>query len=259
MPAINPVKIVRYGLSGWVPGGRRLCVFCGHKVWRFMPYRQGSRGIALLMRALDCIGSDVDHFECPRCGAHDRERHLLLYLGASGLLDRIAGKAIVHFAPEKRLSRRIHDARPARYVRCDLHPPSPDVERVDIEAMPFASDSIDIVIANHVLEHVGDVDKALAEIRRVLKPGGHAILQTPYSAMLERTWCDSGITTDAARLQAYGQEDHVRLFGRDVFGLVESHGMESRVASHAELLPQCDPAVHGVNPREPFFLFQRTA
>jgi hypothetical protein len=80
---MDPLKLMRYALAGWLPGGSRACAMCGHKVWRYMPYRRGSRGAPPLMRALDGVGSDVDHFECPRCGAHDRERHLLLYMRAS--------------------------------------------------------------------------------------------------------------------------------------------------------------------------------
>lgn len=147
------------------------------------------------MRALAIVGSDVDHFECPRCGAHDRERHLLLYMQASGLLDALPGASALHFAPEKRLTRVIADRRPALHVRCDLYPMSSDIQRVDIQHMPFADDSFDLLLANHVLEHVDAPDLALAEIHRVLKPGGHAILQTPYSAKLHATWEDAGVDT----------------------------------------------------------------
>ena len=84
---MDPLKLVRYAFAGWVPGGNRACAACGQRVWRFMPYRDGSRGVPPLIRALDGIGSDVDHFECPRCGAHDRERHLLLYMRAAGLFE----------------------------------------------------------------------------------------------------------------------------------------------------------------------------
>lgn len=255
--ALQLTKLVPYALSGWLPGGRRHCVACGHSVWRFMPYRRGSRGVAPLMHALDVIGSDVDHFECPRCGAHDRERHLLLYLRASDLLDWMGGKTIVHFAPEKRLSSWIRAAVPAEYIRCDLYPASPDIVRVDMEAMPFTSGAIDMVIASHVLEHVGDIEQALGEIHRVLKPGGHAILQTPYSARLHHTWSDPGIDTPEARLQAHGQEDHVRLFGRDIFDLIVGTGFESLVRQHGDLLGDIDAKIAGVNPVEPFFLFRK--
>jgi SAM-dependent methyltransferase len=125
-------------------------------------------------------------------------------------------------------------------------------------AMPFDDDTFDCVIANHVLEHVGDVDRALGEICRVLRPGGHAILQTPYGSKLHRTWEDAGIDTPAARLQAYGQEDHVRLFGRDIFERIAAAGFDALVRQHNELLDDVDPDREGVNPREPFFLFRRT-
>jgi SAM-dependent methyltransferase len=104
---------------------------------------------------------------------------------------------------------------------------------------------------------VDDDLKALTEIYRVLKPGGHAILQTPYSAKLHHTWEDPGIDDDAARLQAYGQIDHVRLFGRDIFARFASTGLASCVRQHHELLPDVNAAVFGVNPREPLFLFRR--
>lgn len=255
--ALQPKKLLPYAMAGWLSGGRKHCVFCDHRVWRFMPYRGGSRGTPPLLQALDCVGSDVDHFECPRCGSSDRERHLLLYFRAGGLMEWVSGKSILHFAPEKHLSPRIQAMAPARYIRCDLFPQLPGIERVDMLDMPFDSCTFDMVIANHVLEHVNDVAKALLEIHRVLKRGGYAVLQTPYSARLQRTWSDPGIDTPKARLEAYGQEDHVRLFGSDIFDLISASGFESRVQWHANALDAIDPVITGVNPNEPFFLFEK--
>src|SRR5690348_7587980 len=170
----NPVKLARYAMAGWVPGGRHRCVICGHAIWRFMPYRSGSRSSPPLMRVLHMVGSNPDKFECPRCGAHDRERHLLMYLRAAGILEGLRGKAVLHFAPEKRLSRFIAAAGPSRHVQADLFPNAPGVQRVDMLDMQFEDGSFDCVIANHVLEHVSNVPRALAEMRRVLKPGGFA-------------------------------------------------------------------------------------
>lgn len=254
---MNFVKLAKYALAGWLPGGRRQCVMCGHHIWRFMPYAGGSKGVPGLMSAIGMIGSNPDQFECPRCGAHDRERHLLMYLERTGLLADIQGKSVLHFAPEKHLGRRLAAASPARYVPCDLYPSSPDVQRVDMLDMPFDESTFDLIVANHVLEHVDDDLKALVEIRRVLKPGGHAILQTPYSSKLHRTWQDPGIETDAARLQAYGQADHVRLFGRDKFDRFTSAGFESHIRQHTDVFNDLDAGTTGVNPREPFFLFRR--
>ena len=49
----------------------------------------------------------------------------------------------------------------------------------------------------------------------------------------------------------------MRLYGSDIFARFESAGLASRVRTHAELLAQHDAYYNGVNPREPFFLFQK--
>lgn len=209
------------------------------------------------MIALNTIGSNVKNFGCPYCGCHDRERHLLLYLKALGLLDRLEGAAILHFAPELRLSEIIEAKVPGRYVKGDLYPTSDNIEMIDMLAIDYPSQSFDFVIANHVLEHVDDDFLALSELRRVLKSGGHAILQTPFSNKLKQTFSDPGIDNDLARYQAYGQEDHVRLYGSDIFSRIESAGFKSLVVAHEEKLADIDPRKFGVNEKEPFFLFER--
>ena len=235
----------------------RKCILCGHRVGRFLPFTGIKAGLPPLMCALEMVGSDVENFECPRCGAHDRERHLFLYLHESGLLDRFPTFRILHFAPEVRLAQKFKNLAPIAYVKCDLHPTAEDIRRINIEAMPFADRAFSLVIANHVLEHVADDIRAVAEIRRVLCPDGFAILQTPYAALLQHTWSDPGIDSDAARLQAYGQEDHVRLFGRDIFERFASSGLEPCMETHSSLLAKYDANQFGVNEAEPFFLFRR--
>lgn len=238
-----------------LPGGRQ-CALCEARLLRFLPYRGGSWLLPPLMRALEVVGSDVDNFECPRCGCHDRERHLFLYMSRAGLLDDLSGKTVVHFAPERGLTPRIAAAKPARHVLCDIVP-GPGVQAEDLHRTSFETGSVDLLIANHVLEHVACDRAAVREIARILKPGGFAILQTPFSPVLAETWDDPGIATEAVRLQAYGQEDHVRLFGRDIFERIASAGLASLVRSHAEALPAVDAEMAGVNPSEPFFLFRR--
>lgn len=242
-------------LSGRIPLGNHNCVICGHGLARFLSYRGGSRNMPSLMRALEIVGSDVDHFSCPWCYSHDRERHLFLFMKMARVLSFLAGKRVLHFAPERHLSRLIEEADPQEYIKCDLHPWSEDILMADLAALPFPESHFDLLIANHVLEHVDDDRRAVAEIVRVLKPGGYAILQTPYSSVLENTWEDEGIRSAEARLQAFGQEDHVRLYGKDVFERIARQGLESRVRSHEELLGSFSTHRLGINPREPFFLF----
>jgi len=229
---------------------------CGARIRRFLPYRGGWNEAPPLLRSLRVIGSDLDNHACPVCGCHDRERHLLFYLRAAGLTDRLRGSRILHFAPEAALGAFIERCGPARYVKADLYPAGGAIERIDLLDIPYPRGAFDFVIGNHVLEHVADDARALAEIRRVLRPGGLAVLQTPYSDLLASTLCDPGIATDEARLQLYGQEDHVRLYGRDIFARIAAAGFTDRVATHGQLLAGVDASRFGVNAQEPFFLFE---
>jgi predicted SAM-dependent methyltransferase len=210
-----------------------------------------------LVEVLVGVGSNLKAFECPWCGCHDRERHVFMYMTAAGFLPDLSGKRVLHFAPEKRLTGKILAASPDIYIQCDIDPQAVDVMKVDMLNIPFDEASFTLLIANHVMEHVSDDAQALREIHRVLKPGGFAILQTPFSARLDNTWEDAGIDSDEARLEAYGQEDHVRLYGRDIFERFTAVGFESCVGTHDDLLPGYDAMKYGINEREPFFLFKR--
>jgi SAM-dependent methyltransferase len=181
-----------------------------------------------------------------------------MYMKASGLWDRLPGLRILHAAPERRLSPLIAALAPVRHLRCDLSPSDAGIERVDLQAIPEADASFDLVIANHVLEHVADVEAVLAEIGRVLVPGGHAILQTPFALAIPETIEEAAVQSEKDRLERYGQEDHVRLFGSDIFARFESGLGGAMVGgSHAELLPGVDPRRAGVNAGEPFMLFRK--
>jgi SAM-dependent methyltransferase len=209
------------------------------------------------MTALRVIGSDVRQFSCPRCGSHDRERHLVLYFKKLGFFDKMARASILHFAPEPHLSKLIEACSPAKYVKCDLFPAAPEVEKINILNIPYETQCFDFVIANHVLEHVTGDMAALSELHRVCKIGGLAILQTPYSNKLVSTFADAGIDNDFLRLQVYGQEDHVRLYGSDIFSRFAAAGFRTNVVQHKDILGEVYPTFFGVNADEPLFLFER--
>lgn len=217
----------------------------------------GSKKAPVLGQLLDIVGSDIDNFSCPACGAHDRERHLLLYLDRLGLLARFKGARILHFAPERHVTKIIELAGPSQYVKADLFPADHTVEKIDMLDIPYEAASFDFVIANHVLEHVADDIKALSELSRVLRRGGMAILQTPFSMRLKFTFADPGIDDELTRRFVYGEDNHVRLYGADIFERFAVTGLLANARSHAELLPDVDASRYGVNPKEPLFLFSK--
>lgn len=236
---------------------RGFCIACNRPVLAFLPFGSGSKALSPLMKAAAVVGSDVDHFSCPKCWAHDRERHLLLYFAKLDFKSLIANSRVLHFAPEPAIKRFIESAVPAEYIRGDLFPVSADVQRVDLCKMSFGDASFDWVIANHVLEHVDDDGQALKEIFRILRPGGMAVLQTPYASALSKTIFDPAVKKPVLRLELYGQDDHVRLYGNDIFARFTSTGLESKVRLHNDLLPEIDCRVYGVNPLEPLMLFNK--
>jgi len=240
-------------------GSGKLCYACNKRVGRFLPYRGGWKDVPPLIQVLDVIGSDVENFSCPRCGAHDRERHLLMYFDYAEIWQKIERANVLHFAPEPVLAAKISNARPARYIKADLFPAAPEVTQEDITKLSFGDCTFDLVIANHVLEHVVDDHSAMREIFRVLRPGGLAVLQTPYSEKLTNTFEDEGICEGEARLQAFGQEDHVRLYGKDLFSRLGSVGFIPRVLKHDVALKNYGESFYGVNRREPFICMSRPA
>lgn len=232
-----------------------LCCICNSRVRRFLPYKNGLSGVPFRMVELAVIGSDVENFECPVCRAHDRERHLFMYLGATGQWQKMSGARILHLAPEQNLQHFIVSSGPAEYVRGDLFPSHSYIEQINLENLKYPDNHFDFVMANHVLEHVNDDAQALREIFRVLAPGGRAILQTPYASGLAETFENPEILSEQARLQAYGQEDHLRLYGCDIKERFEASGLRSEMRTHSDVLSDVQSGKMGVNASEPFFMF----
>ncbi len=236
-------------------GSKKYCCICNKTVGGFLPYEIECKSD--IFTELKIIGSDTKNFMCPRCKCNDRERHLFLYATKLGLIDKFTNAKILHFAPERYISQMISESKPLKYIKADLYPSSQDIQKIDMLSIPFEDNTFDFVIANHVLEHVNEVSTALKELNRVLRVGGFAILQTPYSPVLYNTFSDPGISSDSARLHLYGQEDHVRLFGRDIFEIIANDGFKSSVSTHMEILSDIDAVRYGVNSLEPLFLFEK--
>ena len=234
------------------------CCLCEKSVDAWLPYaKRAERSPFMIL--METVGSDLSVYGCPHCGCNDRDRHLWMYMAAAGLPEQLAGQRVLHLAPEQSLEPRIRACNPSRYVRGDLFPAREGITRVDAEAMPFEDASFDLIIANHLLEHVSSLQRALAEFARCLAPGGMVIAQTPYSPRLMNTFeLDTRPTPEFATLY-YGQVDHVRLFGRDIGALFNAAGLTGTLLPHDQLLAQFDPLEFGCNRHEPFFAFSKPA
>ena len=145
---------------------------------------------------------------CPSCGS--LERHRLFWIWLNKNPEFIKG-AILHFAPEPILERNLRKKYPD-YSTADLF--SVADLKLNIEQIELPSDSINTVICNHVLEHVNDI-KALREINRILVNDGLLIVSVPIIEGWEHTYENAKVITPAMREVHFGQDDHVRFYGRD--------------------------------------------
>jgi SAM-dependent methyltransferase len=62
-----------------------------------------------------------------------------------------------------------------------------DIRNENLECLTFPDDTFDVVVNSDVLEHVADLDKALTEVKRVLKPGGVHVFTVPADAEQKHT------------------------------------------------------------------------
>lgn len=154
------------------------------------------------------------------------ERHRLLWLYLQNETDFFtAPKKVLHFAPEQAFYKRFRNQKNLDYTTTDLYSPLADV-KADICNLPFEDNSYDLILCNHVLEHIPDDTKAMQELYRVMKPGGMGIFQIPQDLKRDTTFEDDSITDQKERARIFGQYDHVRVYGRDYFDKLRSIGFK---------------------------------
>ena len=236
--------------------GRRLeCSFCG---WRFRRFRTAGFDYPVLKEkqviGASCHADDV----CPRCKSNARERLVYLYLKhkTSVFNDHLR---ILHIAPEPHIARLLGELSNLDYVRADLFQPDVDV-KLDIMSLPFPDESFDMIICNHVLEHVTDDRVAMRELHRVLRPDSPALLQVPIALALQETFEDPTAITEEDRILLFGQRDHVRLYAaEDYMARLEAVGFRVDLSQAVDCLGTSLVDRHGLIREERVFSLVKPA
>lgn len=247
------LRLLRYSLSEkarYYPelvfnlGSRLECPFCN---WRFRHFLPAGFHHRVIIEKQVVGGHWHRDNVCPRCKSNARERLAYLFLKDRTSLFKQPSR-VLHVAPEPQLASVLKQLPKIRYISADLMSPGV-MSHFDIQHMPFANETFDVVICNHVMEHVSDDSAAMAAIYRVLKPGGWALLQVPIALKLDRTIEDPTALTESQRIERFGQDDHVRLYTRsDYVQRLEATGFTVNVESY--------PMVLGVAKVERFGLVQ---
>jgi SAM-dependent methyltransferase len=208
-------------VSVFYHGNKVECPVCGGHFRKFLPY--GHNKVR-------------DNVLCPKCFSLERHRLLWLFLkNKTGIFTE--SWRVLHIAPEQCFYKHFRKLENLQYTTADLESPIADVQ-IDVQSLPFDENTFDVVICNHVMEHVPDDRKAIGEIFRVLKRGGFAILQVPANYSMEETIEDPTITDPVEREKRFRQKDHYRFYGRDYLKKLEDAGFIIREKNYLLDLPR---------------------
>lgn len=181
---------------------------------------------------------------CVDCDAKARHRLLAHYLEHetpmfSAKLD------VLEFGPTRGLMDRLKKLDNLNYATADLYDERADLV-LDITAIKQPDASWDYVILYHILEHIVDDKQAMAELHRILRPGGQVILQVPLWPNVTEIYEDASITTSKQRKKHFGQGNHVRKYA--AAGLkerLEGAGFEVEIVDYLARLDQATIDKHG--------------
>jgi len=214
MNFISEIKNIFKGKKPVIDSGKRLegnnkayCVCCNKEFRAFLPFGVVKRANAL----------------CPSCGSLERHRlHWHYFQNRTNLFAENSNKLkLLHVAPEAIFYKKFINDDKIDYIPCDKfeegyeHSYPPKTKNIDITDISFGNNEFDVIYCSHVLEHIPDDIKAMKELQRVLKPGGWAMLQVPLDKNRMKTYEDFSIVDPKEREKAFGQYDHVRVYGLD--------------------------------------------
>ncbi len=229
-------------LRGWWYAGQQVeCPCCRGRFRKFLPMRRGDfpRQGAI----------------CPACTAMERHRMLMLFIMRDTPLPRQPMR-VLYLAPEPGIQQQLSSWRHLDYVSADLSSPIA-MEHFDIQHIPYSKASFDAIFCAHVLAHVLDDRRALAELYRVLRPGGTLYLLDWPDAQLPQTLEATPPLSASARALRFGQADRWRRYGRDFVARIEAAGFVVREMAFAERLSHEERKRYGIRTDERIYLCQK--
>ena len=221
--------------------GSKVCNICG---WRG--------------HAFEVVNGAVEHSEaalCPVCGSISRDRFLYWCWTRRTGYDPSA--RVLETSPRMPLLYRERMAERVDYLASDYDLSAhKGMIQLDLQDIDLPDASVDVVLTPHVLEHVPDTGKALSELYRVLKPGGHVFLQIPIPQAKTMVPLEPEYHGDMTLVYfRFGWDvvDQIRTAGFACDALVTSELRDAAASGHSWTHegPDCDvdDLVAGADPR----------
>ena len=193
---------------------------------------------------------------CPYCSSIQRKRLLWLYLEKECGIHSEQLR-VLDFTPHPTTAKRIRQNKNVDYLTTDYESKRWD-QQYDITAIPEKDASFDLVMCYHILEHVPDDRKAMAELLRIVKANGRVLVQTPHRET--PTAEDPSITDPAERLRLFGQDDHVRYYNRgDLVQRLKDAGFEVEELAYAQTFSAEEQGKLVLNEKELIFVCRKPA
>ena len=196
----------------------RGCPVCSRGAWAFEPlsdsYFGEWRRWGFPYAPEDFETLNVRDYACPSCHSPDRDRMCAIWIGRRA----VRTGSLLDVGPSPSLAGFLR----TRFDYLSLDAIRDADVRGDVQELTYSADSFDAFVCSHVLEHVPDDRRALAELRRVLRPDGWGIVMVPVCLLLQR-WhvlaaVAGGAATYALALAALGglhQEELRAILRRD--------------------------------------------
>lgn len=183
-------EVLRWPVGLWHSGSKHQCPVCEKNLSGFIVLENGER-------------------LCPFCGSLPRNRRLWKLLTEEL---KLKGK-VLHFSPSRSLYRRLKKVKTIEYTSTDFENEFLADKKYDITNLGELANQFDLIICYHILEHIENDVQAISELFRVLKPGGTAIIQTPFKT--GEIYENEKIKSPEERKIHFQQEDHVRIYSAE--------------------------------------------
>ena len=241
--------------SVFYKGSKYYCPFCKNS---FRKLRSSGHDIPFL-KDIQVIGSGHrKNSLCPRCFSVDRERLVYLFFKIKHKEVFTKKLKLLHISPEASLKSLFNSLPNINYTigrnyRDNYYYRNERIQ-MNLFNMHYPDNEFDIIVCNHVLEHVKDDELAMSELNRILKPGGFAILQVPYSNSISETIDDEFLILPEHKEKYFPKFEKVRIYAKDYPEKLKKANFQVYRFNPSNEKTEIDISKYAINPEEDLFV-----